>query len=108
MKRIVSVSLGPSSADYEFTTTFLGHEFHVRRLGADWKVDRAEKLLKKHAKEADAIGISMVRDHAVVGTHRYTDPLTSQLEAVVEQVPVTTGCDAAEPVRRRRRAARPA
>jgi predicted amino acid dehydrogenase len=91
MKRIVSVSLGPSSADYEFTTSFLGHEFHVRRLGADWKVDRAEKLLKKHAREADAIGIGMVRDHAVVGTDRYTDPLTSQLEAVVERVPVTTG-----------------
>ena len=46
MKRIVSVSLGPSSADYEFTTTFLGHEFHVRRVGADWDVARAEALLR--------------------------------------------------------------
>jgi predicted amino acid dehydrogenase len=91
MKRIVSISLGPSSADFEFTTSFLGHEFRISRFGADWQVDRAETLLKTHAKDADAIGLGMVRDHAVVGTHRYTDPLTARLEGVVSNVPVTTG-----------------
>ena len=91
MKRIVSISLGPSSADYEYATTFLGHDFQIRRIGADWKPDRAEKLLKKHARDADAIGLGMVRDHAIVGTHRYTDPLTAQLESVVSGVPITTG-----------------
>jgi predicted amino acid dehydrogenase len=91
MKRIVSISLGSSNADFEFTASFLGHEFRVSRFGADWNADRAEKLLKKHAKEADAIGLGMVRDHAVVGTHRYTDPLTARLETVVTGVPVTTG-----------------
>jgi predicted amino acid dehydrogenase len=91
MKRIVSVSLGPSSADYDFTTTFLGHEFHLRRVGADWSIKAAETLLAKHEREADAIGLGMVRDHAVVGTSRYTDPLTARLEGVVTKVPVTTG-----------------
>jgi predicted amino acid dehydrogenase len=91
MKRILSISLGPASADFEFSTSFLGHDFHIRRLGADWKVERAERLLKTHAKEADAIGLGMVRDHAVVGTHRYTDPLTARLEGAADGVPVTTG-----------------
>ncbi len=91
MKRIVSVSLGPSSVDYEFSTRFLGHDFHVRRLGADWRVDRAEQLLREHGPGADAIGIGMVRDHATVGTGRITDRLTARLERVVTGVPVTTG-----------------
>ncbi|MCU0256135.1 MAG: hypothetical protein MUF60_05290, partial [Vicinamibacterales bacterium] len=91
MKRIVSVSLGPSSGDYAFSATFLGHEFHIRRVGADWQVDKAEALLREHAATADAIGLGMVRDHAVVGTRRFTDRLTARLEQAVEGVPVTTG-----------------
>jgi predicted amino acid dehydrogenase len=91
MKRIVSISLGPSSADYEFTTTFLGQKFNVLRLGADWDVDRAASLLRQHAPAADAVGLGMVRDHATVGTRRHVDPATARFEAIVTQVPVTTG-----------------
>ena len=91
MKRIVSVSLGPSKADYEFTTRFLGQEFHVRRLGADWDVGKAQALLQRVQGEADAIGLGMVRDHATVGTRRLPDRLTARLERAVSRVPVTTG-----------------
>ncbi len=91
MKRIVSVSLGPSKGDFEFETAFLGHAFHVRRLGADRDVERAERLLREHAAGADAIGLGMVRDHATVGTRRFTDRLTARLERAVSGVPVTTG-----------------
>jgi predicted amino acid dehydrogenase len=91
MKRIVSVSLGPSNLDYEITTTFLGHRFHVRRFGADWDVDRAASLLRQYAPTADAVGLGMVRDHATVGTRRHVDPSTARFEAIVPQVPVTTG-----------------
>jgi len=91
MKRIVSVSLGPASGDYEFTTRFLGHDFHVRRVGADWDLAQAESLLRRYEGEVDAIGLGMVHDHATVGTHRFTDPVTARLEAAVTRVPVTTG-----------------
>jgi predicted amino acid dehydrogenase len=91
MKRILSVSLGPSATDYEFNATFLGHEFHIRRVGADWDVGRAEALLRQHGGSADAVGLGMVRDHATVGTHRFTDRLTARLEAAADSVPVTTG-----------------
>ena len=91
MKRIVSVSLAPSAADYEFTTEFLGETFHLRRVGADWDVDKAITLLERAQQEADAIGLGMVRDHATVGTRRLRDRLTSRLERVVTNVPVTTG-----------------
>ena len=91
MKRIVSVSLGSSAADYEFTTAFLGHEFHIRRVGADWDVSRTEALLRKHDGEADAIGLGMVQDHATVGTRRFHDRLTTRLEQAVTRTAVTTG-----------------
>lgn len=91
MKRIVSVSLGPSTADYEHTTTFLGQTFHLKRVGADWDVARAEALLRQHQHDADAIGLGMVRDHLVVGRRRLDDPLTARLERTANGVPVTTG-----------------
>jgi len=91
MKRIVSVSLGSSAGDYESTSQFLGETFHVRRVGADWDVGKAEALLERHEQEADAIGIGMVQDHATVGTRSITDRLTSRLERKVTRVPATTG-----------------
>ena len=92
MKRIVSVSLASSADDYEFETEFLGETFHVRRVGADWDLNKAAALLDGAQYEADAIGLGMVRDHAQVGTRRLRDRLTSRLERVVTNVPVTT-CD---------------
>jgi predicted amino acid dehydrogenase len=90
-KRIVSVSLGPASANFQFTTTFLGRQFHVRRVGADWDLGRAEALLERYQREADAVGLGMVRDHATVGARLFTDRHTARLEGAVERVPVTTG-----------------
>ncbi len=91
MKRIVSVSLGSSTADYEFTTAFLGQQFHIRRFGADGDATRAVALLERAQHEADVCGLGMVRDQAVVGRRRFTDRLTSRLEEAVARVPLTTG-----------------
>ena len=91
MKRIVSVSLGPSSADYEFESRFLGQHFHVRRVGADWDTEKAAALLGAAQGQADAIGLGMVRDHAMVATRRLPDRTTERLEQAVTRVPVTTG-----------------
>jgi predicted amino acid dehydrogenase len=91
MKRIVSISLGPASADYEFSTAFLGEQFTIRRLGCDGDLGKAHRLLERANNEADAVGLGMVRGHAVVGARRYHDRLTSRLERLVTRVPVTTG-----------------
>jgi predicted amino acid dehydrogenase len=91
MKRIVSVSLGSAVDDYAFTTTFLGEQFHIRRFGADWQLDKAEDLLRRACDDADAVGLGLVRGHAVVGTRRLPDRLTARFERLVTGVPVTTG-----------------
>ena len=48
MKRIVSISLGSSKRDYEFTTTLLGQEINVKRLGTDGNVQQLEALLREY------------------------------------------------------------
>ena len=91
MKKIVSVSLGPSKGDYEFTTRFLDEEFQVERIGTDGDADKAWEILQKQQSRCDIIGIGMVMDHYAVGGYRFEHPETRRLTKVVTRVPVTTG-----------------
>lgn len=91
MKNIVTVSLGASAGDYDFTTRFRDQSFRVRRLGTDRDVPKALDLLARYQHECDAIGLGMVNDHQLVGPRRIEDPTTARLEAAVSEVPVTTG-----------------
>jgi predicted amino acid dehydrogenase len=91
MKNIVSISLGASAEDYDFTTRFMGQSFRIRRFGTDHDVGKALDLLARWQGECDALGLGRVADHQLVGTRRIEDPTTAELEAAVCEVPVTTG-----------------
>jgi predicted amino acid dehydrogenase len=91
MKNIVSISLGASAGDYDFTTRFRGQSFRIRRFGTDHDVQKALALLARWQGECDAIGLGRVNDPQLVGTRRIDDPITTELEAAVSEVPVTTG-----------------
>ncbi len=91
MKRVVGVSLGSRTQDFEFEARFLGKRFHVRRIGANHSVARAEKLLRHWENEADAIGIGVEKDAYTVGSQRFVDKDSARLTAAVTRVPVTTG-----------------
>jgi len=91
MKNIVSISLGASAGDYDFTTQFMGQSFRVRRFGVDHDLSRAFDLAARWQGECDALGLGLVADHLIVGTRRMEDPTTAELEAAVCEVPVTTG-----------------
>jgi predicted amino acid dehydrogenase len=91
MKSIVSISLGASADDYDFTTRFRRQSFRIRRFGTDHDVGKALALLARWQGECDAIGLGMVGDHQLVGARRIPDPITAELEAAVCEVPVTTG-----------------
>jgi hypothetical protein len=91
MKNVVSISLGASSQDFEFTTRFLGKQLSVRRFGTDGNKARAERLLKQWEKEADVIGIGLPRDSYSVGPRRFVDKEAAQMKSLVTRVPVTTG-----------------
>jgi len=91
MKKVVNVTLGPSSKDYQFKTKFLDHEFTVNRLGADQDEGKAWDLLRRQQAKADAIGLGMVRDHYNVGSRRFIQKHTNRLMKVVTRVPGTSG-----------------
>lgn len=93
MKKVVSVSLGSSSKDYEFKTRFLGRDFHIKRLGADGDEGKAWELLRRYQSEADAIGLGMLRDHYDIGSRWEVHADTDRLLKVVTRVPATTGAD---------------
>jgi len=93
MKKVVSVSLGPSSKDYQFDTRFLGQDFRVKRVGTDDDEGKAWEMLRRYQSEADAIGLGMIRDHYDIGSRRQVHRETERLLKVVTRVPATTGAD---------------
>ncbi len=91
MKKVVTVSLGPSKQDFTFETHFLGHRFQVKRMGADDDTGKAWELLRRQQGFADAIGLGEIGDHYHVGQARLVNKETRRLLAVVTRVPATTG-----------------
>ena len=91
MKNVVSISLGSSSQDFEFTTRFLGKQLSVKRFGTDGNKTKAERLLKQWERQADVIGIGLARDSYTVGSCRFVDKEAAHMKSLVTRVPVTTG-----------------
>ena len=91
MKKVVTVTLGSSKQDFEFKTRFLGHDFSVRRLGADDDTTKAWELLRRQQNNVDAVGLGEIGDHFQVGLRTVVNKETQRLMNVVTRVPVTTG-----------------
>jgi hypothetical protein len=91
MKTVISISLGSTSQDFEFTTRFLGQKLQVRRLGTGGNVARAIKLVKHWDGQADAIGLGLVKDSHRLGGRSLSEREVSRLKAAATQTPTTTG-----------------
>jgi predicted amino acid dehydrogenase len=91
MKQVVSISLGSSSQDFEFTTVFLGEKLHVRRIGTNGSTATAVKLIKQWDKKAAAIGLGVLKDSYKVGSRRFIEKDSARLKGVATEVPVTMG-----------------
>ena len=91
MKNVISISLGASSQDFEFSTTFLGTRLRVRRLGTDGSTAKAIKLLEHWDGQADAIGLGVAKDSHGLGARRLIERDSMRMQRAVTRVPVTTG-----------------
>lgn len=91
MKKVVSVSLGSSKQDFEFTTEFFGQKFQIKRMGADMDTGKAWELMRRQQAFCDAIGLGEMPDHYHVGDRTITNRETQKLLDVVTRVPATTG-----------------
>lgn len=93
MKKIINISLGPQSEDYELETEFNGQAFSVQRLGTDEDLTLAEDLLLKWNKKADVLCVSGIKYPSALGTKGVTHQKTRELLDLCERLHtvVTTG-----------------
>lgn len=91
MKRVVSISLGASQRDYRFTTTILGQNIEVQRIGTDGDVDRARALVAECDGQVDAISLGGMTPIFRVGRARYPHPEALHVAAQARRTPVLDG-----------------
>ncbi len=93
MKKVISISLGPSARDYEFETEFLGQDFIIKRIGTDGDMEKAAALLLKWDKEAAAIGLGGIKAPYGIGPRYLAKKRHNKLNelGVQIQTPVTMG-----------------
>lgn len=91
MKKVVSVSLGPSKRDYEFVAELWGEPFHVRRVGTDGDTAVARRLVREHDGQVDCIALGgMAISFTVAGrTWHHRDTLS--IARAARSTPVVGG-----------------
>jgi predicted amino acid dehydrogenase len=93
VKKIINISLGPESEDYQIETEFNGQMFSMQRFGTSEDLIKAEDLLLKWNKQADVICISGIKYPSTLGTKGITHKKTRELLELCERLHtvVTTG-----------------
>ncbi len=93
MKKIINISLGPESEDYQIETEFNKQMFSIQRFGTSEDLIKAEDLLLKWNKRADVICISGIKYPSTMGTHGITHKKTRELLQLCDRLHtvVTTG-----------------
>ncbi|MFH2092165.1 MAG: dehydrogenase [Pseudomonadota bacterium] len=79
MKKIINISLGPASEDYELETEFSGQQFSIQRFGTGEDLTKAEDLLLKWNKNADVLCISGIKYPSTFGNSGVTHQKTQEL-----------------------------
>jgi predicted amino acid dehydrogenase len=90
-REIVSINLGASERNDEFTAQLLGQEFHVRRIGTDGDVERARQLIGELDGKVDAIGLEGMRARFQVGSHPFVHRDIQALIDAAHSTPVVDG-----------------
>lgn len=90
-KEIVSISLGPASRDFEFTTQMFGEDVHIRRLGTDGDVQHAQGLVAEYDGQVDAIGLGSMSIYFKLGHRTYVHQQVQQVAKAAQVTPVVDG-----------------
>ena len=86
MKTVVSISMGAPEQDYEFTASFLGTRFKIKRIGVNKDPHKAEELIRHWQDQADAIALEGLRNHHRVGTYELQQEMITRLEGISDKV----------------------
>lgn len=90
-KEIVSISLAPSSSDFELTAQIFGEKVHVRRFGTDGDVLRARELVSQFDGQVDAIGLGGMNIFFRVGQRTYIHKQIQQVASAAKATPLVDG-----------------
>lgn len=91
MKRVLGVSLGSAERDFEVSTTLLGQEVHIRRVGTDGDARRFAQLLREHDGKVDAFGFGGGDLYVWSAGRRYPWRREIALARVARRSPVLDG-----------------
>jgi hypothetical protein len=87
----VSVSLGSSRRDSDVTAEAGGYRFHIRRIGTDGDVKKAEALIRELDPTVDCFGLGGTDRYLVAGNRRYEVLAMGRLVRAAEHAPVVDG-----------------
>jgi len=88
---ILSVSIGSSRRDHEFSTEILGRSYHVRRVGTDGDKLKAIDIIKEHDGKVAAIGLGGADVYFHVGGRKYVHHDTKRFVDAARVTPVVDG-----------------
>lgn len=71
MKKVLSISLGSSTRDYERTYTLGGEEIHVQRIGTDGDMKKYKELIEQYDGKVDCFGIGGTDLYLRLGNRKY-------------------------------------
>ncbi len=91
MKKVVSISLGPSRLDYQFEETLWGERFHIRRVGTDGDVGEARRLVLEHDAQVDCIALGGMAISFTVGKRNWHHKETFRIARAARTTPVVGG-----------------
>lgn len=91
MKRVVSVSLGSRSRDYQITVRLLGQEIAIERVGTDGDVARATVLYRELDGQVDCLGIGGAALYVDTVDRRYVMSAVQRMISGVQHTPVVDG-----------------
>lgn len=91
MKKIVSISLGPSRLDYQFEADLWGERFHIRRVGCDGDTVSARRLVREHDGQVDCIALGGMAISFKVGSKTWHHKETWKIASAARTTPVVGG-----------------
>lgn len=99
MKKVYSISLGPSSRDHRAQINILGHDVAIERIGTGGDVEKACALVERLDGEADAFGLGGIDFYLSIKGDRYPLRDAFTIASRARKTPVVDGSglkDAAE------------
>ena len=91
MHKIVSVSLGPRSRDFEFRARLWDEDFHIRRVGTDGDTTLARRLVAEHDGQVDCIALGGMAVAFRVNDRTWRHQETLRIARAARSTPVVSG-----------------